>query len=324
MRLVLGIETSCDETAVALVEGGRRILAAKVVSQIDIHRKFGGVVPEVAARQHLETLNYLIEDVLKEADLEITAVDAIACTQGPGLIGTLLTGLSAAKVLAWAADKPLILVDHLMAHVCANFINTELQPPFIALLVSGGHTQIIHFSSYQQYDLLGETLDDAAGEAYDKVARLLGLGYPGGPVIDRLAASGNPLAFPFPEGNVAGYGFSFSGLKTAVLRCVEKLAGPLPIEDLCASFQEAVSRVLARKTVAAALETKVPCIVLAGGVAANSALRRKLAEQSPIPVYYPEMALCTDNAAMVAGAAFFCGKEADLAASVYSRQKKRR
>lgn len=322
MQLILGIETSCDETAVALVEAGRKVLAAKVVSQIDIHRKFGGVVPEVAARQHLEVLNFLIEDVLKDAGLEIRAVDAIACTQGPGLIGTLLTGLSAAKVLAWAAGKPLLLVDHLLAHVCANFINTELEPPFVALLVSGGHTQLIHFSSYNDYRLLGETLDDAAGEAYDKVARLLGLGYPGGPVIDKLASSGNPLAFSFPEGNVAGYGFSFSGLKTAVLRCVEKLSEPLPVEDLCASFQEAVSKALVRKTLAAAAETKVPGIVLAGGVAANSALRGKLSRQSPLPVYYPPLSLCTDNAVMVAGAAFFCGRQGDFSASAYSRQKK--
>ncbi|MGH9551805.1 MAG: tRNA (adenosine(37)-N6)-threonylcarbamoyltransferase complex transferase subunit TsaD, partial [Terriglobales bacterium] len=226
-----------------------------------------------------------------------------------------------AKALSWSWNLPLITVDHLMAHVCANYLGTDLEPPFVALLVSGGHTQIMYFESFRQGRILGQTLDDAAGEAFDKVARLLGLGYPGGPAIDRVAASGNRKAFNFPEGTVAGYNFSFSGLKTAVLRCVEKLTPPLPVADLAASFQDAVTRVLVRKTIEAQKELNAPRIVLAGGVAANRDLRSKLKEQASVPVFFPESALCTDNAAMVASAAFFCGTVADLEVAAYSRQR---
>ncbi|HEY9777947.1 MAG TPA: tRNA (adenosine(37)-N6)-threonylcarbamoyltransferase complex transferase subunit TsaD [Planktothrix sp.] len=320
-RLYLGLETSCDETAAAIVEDGRRVLVSELVSQISIHQTFGGVVPEVAARRHVETINEVIASVMSKAEIAPEQLHAIACTTGPGLIGTLLVGLSAAKSLSWAWARPLISVDHLLAHVCANYLDTDLQPPFIALLVSGGHTQIVHFENYTEGRILGQTLDDAAGEAFDKVARLIGLGYPGGPAIDRLSLEGNAKAFNFPEGSVGGYNFSFSGLKTAVLRCVEKLTPPLPVADLCASFQDAVIRVLVRKTVQAQRETGAPRIVLAGGVAANRELRAKLTEQADVPVYFPKMDYCTDNAAMVAAAAHFCGELTNLKVSAYSRQR---
>lgn len=321
MRTYLAVETSCDETAAAVVAGGRKVLSNVVLSQIDVHQKFGGVVPEVAARHHLETINEVIDQAIRESQLDPRQLSGVAFTQGPGLIGTLLTGATAAKAYAWAFDLPLIGVDHLLAHVCANYIDSDLEPPFIALLVSGGHTQIIHFANYSDGRVIGQTIDDASGEAYDKVARLLGLGYPGGPVIDKLAQEGNPTAFRFPEGNVAGYNFSFSGLKTAVLRTVEKLPQPLPQADLAASFQDAVTRVLVKKTIAACNEFDAPRIVLAGGVAANKTLRKKFEELAPVKVYSPALRFCTDNAAMVASAAHFCGKPVDYSAPVYSRQK---
>jgi N6-L-threonylcarbamoyladenine synthase len=265
----------------------------------------------------------MIDEALAQANLTADQLDGIACTRGPGLIGTLLIGLSAAKALSWSWNLPLKTVDHLFAHVCANFIDTDLEPPFVALLVSGGHTQILHFKNFDDIKIIGETLDDAAGEAYDKVGRLLGLGYPGGPVIDKLAAKGDPSAFKFPEGVVKGYDFSFSGLKTAVLRQVEKLqksSQELPVEDLCASFQEAVSKVLVKKTLKAAEELNLKTIVLAGGVAANRELRAKFEKASGYRIYFPSNHLCTDNAAMVAAAAFFHGENAKLNIGAYSRQ----
>ena len=318
------VETSGDEPAAAGVAVGRQLLANCLLTQVDIHRQFGGVVPEVAARQHLETVNLVIGEAMSQAGLSYEQLSGIAFTAGPGLIGTLLTGMMAAKTLAWVHDLPLLAVDHLLAHVCANFINSDLEPPFIALLVSGGHTQLIYFETYTKTTLLGGTIDDAAGEAYDKVARLLGLGYPGGAVLDRLAQAGDKTKFNFPEANVPGFDFSFSGLKTAVLRCVEKLEPPLPLEDLAASFQDAVTRALVRKTLRAREQTGAKAIVLAGGVAANSSLRRQLKAQAPVPVYYPPPGLCTDNAAMVASAAHFVGTPAGLQAGVYSRQPRGR
>lgn len=320
MTVLLGLETSCDETAAAIVKDGRELLSSCLVSQTPIHQKFGGVVPEVAARSHVQTVNLMIDEALAKANITFEQLDGIACTRGPGLIGTLLIGLSAAKALSWSWNLPLKTVDHLFAHVCANFIGTDLEPPFVALLVSGGHTQILHFKNFNDIEIIGETLDDAAGEAYDKVGRLLGLGYPGGPVIDKLAAHGNPAAFKFPEGVVKGYDFSFSGLKTAVLRQVEKLPQPLPVDDLCASFQEAVTRVLVKKTLKAADELGLKTIVLAGGVAANRELRSKFEKASGYRVFFPSNHLCTDNAAMVAAAAFFHGEDAKLSVGVYSRQ----
>lgn len=329
--LCLGIETSCDETAFALVESGRRLIASKLISQTEVHRAFGGVVPEVAARRHLEAFNPLLSELLVEASsvLDVSgsevlsAVSAIACTNGPGLIGTLLVGLAGAKALAWALDKPLLTVDHIQAHVCANYIGTELEPPFIALVVSGGHTQIMHFKSYKDFEIVGQTIDDASGEAYDKVARVLGLGYPGGPAVDKLAAQGNPQSYNFPEGQVPGYDFSFSGLKTAVMRAVENPRSDLVTADVAASFQDAVNRVLFRKTVQCAKSYGLDQIVLAGGVAANSDLRsrfEKVALEEGFKIFRPPIALCTDNAAMVASAAFFSGHEADLSVGAYSRR----
>lgn len=323
MSIILGLETSCDETAAAVVRDGRIVLASELNSQTCIHQKFGGVVPEVAARYHLESVNEIIDLALTKSGVAPEDIDAVACTQGPGLIGTLLVGLSAAKAISWAFQKPLLAVDHLYAHICANYIDTDLSPPFICLLVSGGHTQIIHVKSHKDWVILGQTLDDASGEAYDKVARLLGLGYPGGPMVDKVAQLGDSRAFKFPEGTVKGYDFSFSGLKTAVLRTVEKLPQPLPINDLAASFQDAVNRVLFRKTVQAARELAVGKIVLAGGVAANSDLRRRfneLNDTGEISVFVPALKYCTDNAAMVASCAYFAGVETGLDCMAYSRQ----
>ncbi len=320
-QIYLALETSCDETAAAVVLNGRSILSNCIVSQIGIHKAFGGVVPEVAARAHLETINQVVEQAMSEASVKPGDLAGIACTVGPGLIGTLLVGLSAARSLSWAWDLPLIGVDHLSAHICANYLDTALEPPFVALLVSGGHTQILHFESYTLVHLLGETLDDAAGEAYDKVARLLGLEYPGGPAIDRLAQAGNPSAFKFPDGVVSGFDFSFSGLKTAVLRCLEKQEKPWPYTDLAASFQEAVTRILVSKTLLAQKQVAAPAIVLAGGVAANATLRSKFRELSSVPIFVPPAALCTDNAAMVASCAYFCRSANLKPLAVYSRSK---
>ncbi len=320
--LYLGLESSCDETAVAIVEDGRKVIAQRLVSQNDVHSKFGGVVPEVAARRHLEVINDLVQEVFDEAKVAPRSLAGIACTTGPGLIGTLLVGLSCAKALAWSYDVPLLSVDHIFAHVCANYIDTTLEPPFVALVVSGGHTQIMHFESYRRASIIGQTLDDASGEAYDKVARLLGLGYPGGPAVDKAAAKGNPRAFHFPEGVVSGSDFSFSGLKTAVLRTVENLKGvELPVEDLAASFQDAVNRVLFRKTIAVARSKGVSKVVLAGGVAANRDLRKRFESLTDIEFFRPAPALCTDNAVMVAAAAFYSGEPVPLSVSAYSRQR---
>lgn len=327
MSLILAIETSCDETAAAIVEDGRKVLANCVDSQIAIHEKYGGVVPEVAARHHLSAINQVVEETLRQAAIKPDQLTHIACTNGPGLVGTLLVGLSCAKALAWSWSKPLVTIDHLFSHVYANYLDSDLEPPFICLLVSGGHSQLMKFDSYKDGEILGQTFDDAAGEAYDKVARLLGLEYPGGPSIDRIARQGNAKAFRFPEGVVEGFNFSFSGLKTAVLRQVEKLEEPLPTEDLAASFQDAVNRVLFKKSVQAMESAGIEKLVLAGGVAANSDLRKRfenLQEEGKARIYMPPLKYCTDNAAMVASAAHFIGEEAGLDASVYSRSPSRR
>lgn len=318
MVTYLGIETSCDETAAAIVIDGRKILSNCIFSQIDLHQKFGGVVPEVAAREHLESINQIIDLALNEANLKVSDLNGIACTTGPGLIGTLLVGVSAAKALSFAWDLPLIGVDHLTAHVCANYIDTDLEPPFLALLVSGGHSQLMHFTDYVDAKIIGQTVDDAAGEAYDKVGRLFGLSYPGGPIIDKLAKTGDPTKFQFPQANVEGFNFSFSGVKTSVLRCLEKLEKPYPLEDLSASFQYAVINALIKKTLQAQKYTKAPKIVLAGGVAANSYLKEQMQALSPVPVLFPAMNLCTDNAAMVAATAYFKQKSATSSKSTYA------
>lgn len=321
--VIMAIESSCDETACAIVKGGREVLANVVASQIKIHEAYGGVIPEIAAREHLEAINVVIDEAFKQANLKGEDITAFAGTVGPGLVGCLLVGLNAAKSLALAYDKPFIGVNHLNAHLAANFIDTELEPPFIALLVSGGHTQIIKASSYSDLEIIGETIDDAVGEAYDKVARLIGLPYPGGPKLDKLAQEGNPHAFKLPEAKVGGYDFSFSGLKTAVLRLVKSFDGKeLPVNDICASFQECVSSTLFKKVKRALEETGYKQVVLAGGVAANSEIRKKIfsLKDEGYSVYAPIMKYCTDNASMVASSAYFFNNTFDnIDVEVFSR-----
>jgi N6-L-threonylcarbamoyladenine synthase len=316
MATVLAIETSCDETAVAIVNN-RQILSSVVSSQIEIHRSYGGVVPEVASRQHVETLNPAIAQALSEATLNWDQIEGIAATCAPGLVGALLVGLTAAKTLAIVHQKPFLGIHHLEGHIYASYLsNPDLEPPFLCLLVSGGHTSLIYVKACGQYETLGHTRDDAAGEAFDKVARLLDLGYPGGPILDRLAAQGNPKAFPLPEGQVSlpGGGFhrydsSFSGLKTAVLRLVQQLkqtGDPLPVEDLAASFQAIVAKALTKRAIACALDYGLDTIAVGGGVAANSGLRHHLqaaAANHNLRVLFPPIQFCTDNAAMIACAA---------------------
>ena len=323
--VIMAIESSCDETACAIVKGGREVLANVVASQIKIHEAYGGVIPEIAAREHLEAINVIIDEAFKQANLKGEDITAFAGTVGPGLVGCLLVGLNAAKSLALAYDKPFIGVNHLNAHLAANFIDTELEPPFIALLVSGGHTQIIKASSYSDLEIIGETIDDAVGEAYDKVARLIGLPYPGGPKLDKLAQEGNPHAFKLPEAKVGGYDFSFSGLKTAVLRLVKSFDGKeMPVNDICASFQECVSSTLFKKVKRALEETGYKQVVLAGGVAANSEIRKKIfsLKDEGYSVYAPIMKYCTDNASMVASSAYFFNNTFDdIDVEVFSRAK---
>lgn len=307
--LVLGIESSCDETSVALVEDGWRIRANLISSQADLHARFGGVVPEVASRRHIEVISPLLADALEDAGATWDDVGAVATTRGPGLAGALLVGMMAAKGVAWARGVPLVGVNHLAAHIWANRMAwPDLDLPFLCLLVSGGHTSLVRVEGPSAMRELGRTRDDAAGEAYDKVARLLGLGYPGGPEIDRMARSGDPRAFDLPRAQLEGtWDFSFSGLKTAVRRLVEKhrLAGmPLAVADMAASFQAAVVDVLVSKTVAAAAAEGLKSVAVAGGVAANSSLRARLGEacaERGWRFVCPPMSLCTDNAAMIAG-----------------------
>ena len=309
--IVLGIETSCDETAVAVVEDGRSIRSNLVSSQVDVHRRYGGVVPELASRAHVEVLNPLLEEALFQAGIRFEDLDGVAVTSGPGLIGALLVGLAAAKAVSLATGAPLIGVNHLEGHIYANFIeHGDPAPPYVCLLVSGGHTMLAYMPEEHRYEILGQTLDDAAGEAFDKIARFMGLGFPGGPPIDELAKKGDPEAIRFPRAMAESgdYDFSLSGLKTAVIRHVrqERAEGrePRP-EDLAASFQEAVVEVEVQKTVAAAKEKRVGTILLGGGVVANSRLRELIqpaAAAEGIEVRYPSPALCTDNGAMIAAA----------------------
>ena len=316
MACVLAIETSCDETAVAIVKN-RTCCSSIVASQISVHRQYGGVVPEVASRSHVETINDAIAQAFIEAQLDWDAIDGIAVTCAPGLVGALLVGLTAAKTLAIVHQKPFLGVHHLEGHIYASYLSEpELEPPFLCLLVSGGHTSLIYVKDCGHYEILGETRDDAAGEAFDKVARLLKLGYPGGPVIDKLAREGNPQAFPLPEGKVSipgggyhPYDSSFSGLKTAVLRLVQKLeseTSELPVNDIAASFQETVARSLTKKAIACALDYGLNTIAVGGGVAANSGLRKHLQEAAGdrnLRVLFPPLKYCTDNAAMIGCAA---------------------
>jgi N6-L-threonylcarbamoyladenine synthase len=307
---ILGIETSCDETAAAVVEDGRRVRSSVVASQVDLHARFGGVVPEIASRAHVELITAVIAEAQVEAGvLEMKELDAVAACHGPGLAGALLVGVSAAKALALSTGLPYVQVNHLEAHLYAAWLEEpDLEPPLAVLIVSGGHTLLVAMEDHGRYRVLGQTVDDAAGEAFDKVARFLGLGYPGGPAIDRLAVTGDPTAVPFPRAMLAGgYDFSFSGLKTAVINHVRKYP-EAEVADVVASFQEAVVDVLVTKLVAAAAEVGAPTLVIGGGVAANSRLRTRLrdaAEAGGRRAFLPPLALCTDNGAMIAATAWW-------------------
>lgn len=312
--VILSIETSCDETAAAVVVNGRKVISNIVYSQIDIHKKFGGVVPEVASRNHVEKISQVVDEALEKANMTFDDIDGIAVTYGPGLVGALLVGVSYAKSLAYTLNKPLIPVNHIEGHICANFISDpDLEPPFVALVVSGGHTHIVHVKDYGVYEVLGKTRDDAAGEAFDKVARSLGLGYPGGPKIDQLAQLGNEKAIDFPRVYLEkdSLDFSFSGIKSAVLNYLnqQKQKNLEIIEkDVAASFQKAVVEVIVSKVIAAAKSIDVNRIVIAGGVAANSGLRKEFGvqlENTNISLSYPPIGLCTDNAAMIGSAGYY-------------------
>lgn len=311
---ILSIETSCDETAVAIIEDGRRILSNRIYSQIDIHQKYGGVVPEIASRNHIVKLPYIIDEALAESKISLKEVDAIAVTNGPGLIGALLIGLSTAKAMAYSLGIPLIGVHHIEGHIAANFLDyPDLKPPFLTLVVSGGHTHLVMVEDYQTFVVLGKTKDDAAGEAFDKVARVLGLGYPGGPAIDQAALLGNSQAIAFPRITLEkdSLDFSFSGLKSAVLNYINHCKMKdlkINVNDVAASFQMAVVEVLVEKTIAAAKKSRMTKIAMAGGVSSNSLLRKKMqaaADNNNMSLYYPRPILCTDNAAMIGSMAYY-------------------
>ena len=306
--LCLGIESSCDETSVAIVKNGREVLSNVIATQIDIHKKYGGVVPEIASRNHVENITYVIKEALEKANVTLDDIDVIGCTYGPGLVGALLVGLSTAKAMAYALKKPLIGVHHIEGHIAANYItHKELKPPYLCLVVSGGHSHLVHVKDYTEFEILGKTRDDAVGEAFDKVSRILGLGYPGGPVIDKRAKEGKPT-YHLPRTYFENLDFSFSGIKTAVLNLANKEKENINVNDLCASFEEAVTDVLVENVLKAVEISKVSKIAIAGGVSANSYLRermQKVGAMHNLKVYYPELVLCTDNAAMIASAAYY-------------------
>ena len=310
---ILSLETSCDETAAAIVENGRIVRANVVFSQIDLHALYGGVVPEIASRAHVEACDRVLDEALREAGMTFDDIDALAVTCGPGLVGALLTGVSCMKGLAYALGKPLVGVNHIEGHVSANYItHPDLQPPFLCLVVSGGHSHLVRVEGYGEYTLLGQTVDDAAGEAFDKAARVLGLPYPGGPRIDRLAEEGDPHALQLPRPHTDGrYDYSFSGMKTAFLNAANRLrmqSQPLPAADMAASFRYAVVSSLVEKAVLAARETHAPALALAGGVSANRLLRSMMQEacdREGLPLYMPRLDLCTDNGAMIGSAAYY-------------------
>lgn len=312
--LILAIESSCDETAAAVVRNGREVLSNIISSQIALHTLYGGVVPEIASRKHIEKINRVIEEALAEAKVGLSDITAIGVTYGPGLVGALLVGVAEAKAIAYAAGKPLVGVHHIEGHVSANFIeHPDLEPPFVCLIVSGGHTHLVVVKDYGKFEIIGRTRDDAAGEAFDKVARAIGLGYPGGPKVDRAAKEGNKHAVEFPRAKVEGapYDFSFSGLKSSVLNYInhEKMLGKeICVPDLAASFQNAVVESLVSRAVAAAQEYGYDKLAIAGGVASNTALRegmREACEKAGLKLYYPSPIYCTDNAAMIGVAAYY-------------------
>ena len=311
---ILAIESSCDETSAAVVVNGREVLSNIIYSQIDIHTLYGGVVPEIASRKHIEKVNQVIRTALKEADCTLDDIDAIAVTYGPGLVGALLVGVGAAKAISYAKNIPLVGVHHIEGHIAANFIEDKtLEPPFMCLVVSGGHTHLVKVTDYGQFEILGVTRDDAAGEAFDKVARAIGLGYPGGPKVDKLAKEGNPDAIEFPRAKISdsAYDFSFSGLKSAVLNYInqkEMKNEEINVPDLAASFQERIAGILAEKLLLAAADTGAKQVCLAGGVAANGRLRQLVndgAQKLGAKVYLPELKFCGDNGAMIAAQGYY-------------------
>lgn len=321
---ILGIESSCDETAASIVKNGREVLSNVINTQIDLHKVYGGVVPEIASRKHIENIDAVIDEALSEANMTFDDIDAIAVTYGPGLVGALLVGVSSAKALSYALSKPLVPVHHIKGHITANFIaHPDLEPPFVCLVASGGHSHIVNVSDYTKFEVLGRTRDDAAGEAFDKIARVLGLGYPGGPLIDKLAKEGNPEAITFPRVKMDkdSLDFSFSGVKTAVINYLHKAeqkGEEINKADVAASFQCAVTDALCEHTIEGALRVGAKTVALAGGVASNSDLREKMTQKCKkhgINVVYPPPVLCTDNAAMIAAAGYYLykdGKVADL------------
>ncbi len=311
---ILALESSCDETSAAIVEDGRRILSCKILSQIDMHKRFGGVVPEIASRAHTEAISTLTRGALEEAELKIEDVDAIAVTYRPGLVGALLVGVNFAKALAYASHKPLIAVNHIRGHVASNYLtHPDLKPPFLALVISGGHTSLMMVKSYTDYETVGITRDDAAGEAFDKIARVMGIGYPGGAEMDALAKAGNKSAIPFPRAVVkdAPYDFSYSGLKTAAvnyLHTASQKGEEINKEDVAASFTAAVCDTIENRLAHAISDFNPPALVLAGGVSANSHIRetvKKLADSKNIPHYLPKLSLCGDNGAMIASQGYY-------------------
>lgn len=312
--IILAVESSCDETAASVVKNGRVVLSNIISSQIDLHKQYGGVVPEIASRKHVEKINPVIYEALSQSKMTLEDIDAIGVTYGPGLVGALLVGVSSAKAIAFATKKPLIGVHHIEGHISANYIeNNDFEPPFICLVVSGGHTHLVHVKDYGVYEIIGKTRDDAAGEAYDKVARAIGLGYPGGPKIDQLAKEGDSNSIGFPRAYLeeGSFDFSFSGLKSSVLNYLnrKKMTGEyINIKNIAASFQQAVIDVLVSKTIRCAKEKNVNKIALAGGVSANKGLRKLMketCEKENIFLQYPSPILCTDNAAMIGSAAYF-------------------
>ena len=305
---ILGIESSCDETSSAIVKNGREVLSNVINSQIKIHEQFGGVVPEIASRNHIEAISNVVSTAFKEANIEMDRIDGIACTYGPGLVGALLVGVSYSKALSYALNKPLIGTNHIHGHIAANYItHLELEPPFLGIMMSGGNTQIVHVKSYTECEVLGRTRDDAIGEAFDKVARVIGLGYPGGPKVDKLAQEGKPtIQLPKTHFDEDTLDFSFSGIKTAVINVHHKTPD-INKADLCASFQKIVTETLMENVEKAIQKTGIKTVALAGGVSCNSYIRKEFLalEEKGIKVYMPELKLCTDNAAMIASAGYY-------------------
>lgn len=315
--ITLGIESSCDETSVAVVKNGREVLSNVINSQIKIHEQFGGVVPEIASRNHVEAISEVTKQALKDANMKFEDITHIACTYGPGLVGALLVGVSYAKALSYTLNIPLVGTNHIEGHIAANYItHKDLEPPFLCMVVSGGHTHLVHIKNYKEFEILGKTRDDAIGEAFDKVARVIGLGYPGGPKIDKLAKEGEPN-IPIPKTHFNNLDFSFSGIKTAIINMHHKNP-EINKADLCSSFEHTVTEILLENTLKAAKQLGINKLALAGGVSANSYIRSefiKLEKTHGMKIYYPEPVYCTDNAAMIASAGYYNyinGKISDL------------